>query len=110
MVRIIITKRPGEYKIRSYGHAGGGPAGTDIICAGVSTLMQALCQTLIYAEEERKTELHYEIMEGRGAKMEIYAIPEPRNEDEIRNYFRVAITGLQMLEEIYPNNVKIKEE
>lgn len=43
MIKVLITKKHGQIiKVQAKGHSGYGPAGKDIICAGVSALLQAL--------------------------------------------------------------------
>ncbi len=43
MIKVSITKKSGLItKVQAQGHSGYGPAGEDIICAGVSALLQAL--------------------------------------------------------------------
>ena len=55
MIKVNYTELDGPYgpamRLEAAGHAGYAPAGQDIVCAGVSTLMQALVSLL--AGEEK---------------------------------------------------------
>ena len=57
MIKVNYTELDGPYgpamRLEAAGHAGYAPAGQDIVCAGVSTLMQALVSLL--AGEENAT-------------------------------------------------------
>ena len=57
MIKVNYTELDGPYgpamRLEAAGHAGYAPAGQDIVCAGVSTLMQALVSLL--AGEETPT-------------------------------------------------------
>ena len=50
MIKVNYTELDGPYgpamRLEAAGHAGYAPAGQDIVCAGVSTLMQALVSLL----------------------------------------------------------------
>ena len=50
MIKVNYTELDGPYgpamRLEAVGHAGYAPAGQDIVCAGVSTLMQALVSLL----------------------------------------------------------------
>jgi len=50
MIKVNYTELDGPYgpamRLEAEGHAGYAPAGQDIVCAGVSTLMQALVSLL----------------------------------------------------------------
>ena len=53
MIKVNYTELDGPYgpamRLEAAGHAGYAPAGQDIVCAGVSTLMQALVSLLAMA-------------------------------------------------------------
>ena len=54
MIKVNYTELDGPYgpamRLEAAGHAGYAPAGQDIVCAGVSTLMQALVSLLAGVE------------------------------------------------------------
>lgn len=57
MIQITLN----EKQIEVTGHAGYAPHGQDIVCAGVSTLVQTLIQSV---EELTEDEIHYDIQPG----------------------------------------------
>ena len=90
------------------GHAGGGPKGQDIICAGVSALTQALLFTIQDAEKRGRCALEWSIDEDSG-ELKIKVRPYSGYYVEIRAYFRVIMTGLKHIAKVYPENIKIGE-
>lgn len=42
MIHVMLGRGGGQCRIAMTGHAGHGPPGADIVCAGVSSLVQAL--------------------------------------------------------------------
>lgn len=101
-----------EYSIESMylhckGHAGGGPAGQDIICAGVSALSMALLNQLNEEEEKGTIRSRWKMEPGEMTlKAEVKA---PRHKKTIRDYFKVIIMGLQAMAENYPEHIDIRE-
>ena len=91
------------------GHAGGGPRGQDIICAAESMLTQALLQTLIDLEEEKKCSVDW-IGSAEGGYLQVDAAAAAGYEETIETCFRMTVTGLRMLEERYPEHIKLTEE
>ena len=91
------------------GHANFAASGKDIVCAGISMLTQALLQTLIDQEKEKKTHLFWAGSPDLGF-LRVEAAPGKKYEDEIRACFRMCVTGLRMLEEKYPDYIKLEED
>ena len=89
------------------GHAGGGTKGNDIICAGESMLICALIGALEEAQTRGRCEMDYEDRDGYAM---VWADPSIGCSNEIRAYFRMAVKGMRMLQEQYPEHVSIKEE
>jgi len=87
------------------GHAGGGPRGQNIICAGISALTQALLNQLLLEEETRTI---YTIDEEKGT-LSVRTFPDERIKPRILDYFRVIMTGLKAWEQAFPENVKTEE-
>ena len=88
------------------GHAQYGTAGNDIVCAGASTLVYALAEALRVAEERGRTEADIEDKDG---KIVIWAEPSIYNLGEIKAYFKMFVNGMKMLQEEYPQHVKMRE-
>ena len=92
-------------ELTAEGHAGGGPKGQDIICAGISALAMALLNQLI-EETGELTEWSENAEEGR---IRIRIDPPVCIEDRIRDYYRVIMTGMKAWEQAFPENISIEE-
>ena len=91
------------------GHANSAPKGQDMVCCAESMLTQALLQTLIEMEKEKKTSMNWAGSDRSGC-MCIRATPAEGQEEIVRAVFRVCVTGLRMLAEEYPQYIELKEE
>ena len=88
------------------GHAGYAEAGKDIVCAAISMLTDALAGVL--EEAEARGRCMHKIRDGDGS-MVITADPTMGSVTEIKAYFRMAVTGMRMLQEQYPEHIRIQE-
>ena len=88
------------------GHAGYAEEGKDIVCAAISMLTDALGGVLEEAEERGRCE--HKIRDGDGSTV-ITADPTMGSRQEIKAYFRMAVTGFRMLQEQYPKHIEIRE-
>lgn len=102
-----ITYSIKDMYLHCKGHAGGGPAGQDIVCAGVSALSMALLNQL-NEEEEKGTIRSRWKMEPGGIILRA-EMKEQRQTQTIKAYYRVIIMGLRALAENYPENIKMEE-
>ena len=91
------------------GHANSAEKGKDLVCCAESMLTQALLQTLIDMEKEKKTSMNWAGSQRSGTLC-IRATPAEGQEEVIRAVFRVCVTGLRMLAEQYPEYIELKEE
>lgn len=82
-----------EFSIESRGHSGYAESGKDIVCAGISTLLQTL---IFYTNTD-----NYDIGDG-------YLWVHGSGSRDLIAY-EMAITGLNLIEGSYPNNVKLTE-
>ena len=92
------------------GHAGSAPKGQDIVCAAISILSQALVNAL--ADLEMKNRCTHVMWEGNqeDGYLKIAAQISWANLSLVRGYFEVAVTGLWMLADRYPEYIRLKEE
>lgn len=88
------------------GHAGYAEAGKDIVCAAISMLTDALAGTL--EEAKARGRCDYKARDGDGTVI-ISADPTMGSIVEIKAYFRMAVTGMRMLQEQYPEYIRIQE-
>lgn len=91
------------------GHADAGPYGKDIVCAAESMLTQALLQTLIDLEADKRCGMQWTGSPEIGF-LHVEAAPAEGQEETIRTCFRVTVTGLRMLAERYPNYINLEED
>ena len=84
-------------RLEAAGHAGYAPAGQDIVCAGASTLMQALV-SLLAGEENARCEAREE-PEGPHLTVYVNAPVEPG----VQGAFALAKEGFALLAERYPD-------
>lgn len=88
------------------GHAGGGPRGKNIICAGISALTMALLNQLL-VDEQNRTEWS---MDEEAGYIRIRTDPPDNFRPRIRNYYEVIMTGLQAWAQAFPQNIRIEED
>lgn len=107
MVKAKFRYNPAERKLsmRVSGHAGAGPKGFDVVCAGASMYAFGIAQCLKDMEEEGKLErpAMIDISSGR---VSVCVIPNEECFYEALHTFYVAQRGFHLLAESYPDNVK----
>ena len=103
MIKVNYTELDGPYgpamRLEAAGHAGYAPAGQDIVCAGVSTLMQALV-SLLAGEENAQSDA---FDEPDGPRLTVTAA-RPCTA-WVEGAFELAKAGFALLAERYPDNV-----
>ena len=90
-------------RLEAAGHAGFAPAGQDIVCAGASTLMQALVYLL--AGEENAHADAWE--EPEGPRLAVQA--DAPCAAWVQGAFELAKAGFTLLAERYPDNVRFAD-
>lgn len=90
MTRIEYAINGDEFNLHCIGHAGFAEAGNDIVCAGISTLVQTLTTHLPEIAEEY--EVHIDSGEVKCSAKGSKAI----------DCFQMILTGLRLLEGSYP--------
>lgn len=94
MIDIKIQKSGKTLSISAIGHADYAPYGSDIVCAGVSSVILGLCAAL------PKDTLRTEISSGQ-------AFIRCSDTRDCRAYFRVVIKTLELIAAEYPENIKL---
>lgn len=90
-------------------HAGGGAAGTDIICAGISSLTCALINMLNEEQDKGHIQALW-TMETEPPEVTIRAHPIAEHyRRTARDYYRLTVMGLKAIAENYPENIKMEE-
>lgn len=101
-----ITYDPQQMMIKAEGHAGYAEYGKDIVCAGVSALMQSLRPALL---ERGIRNTMYMISTGE-SRMEVKAEPECEQRHQCLVVFETVLAGLKEIARAYPDYVLIKVE
>lgn len=100
MIKITYNEYPEEdlMRLRAEGHAGYAPKGQDIVCAAVSTLMQALA----FSVNDREDGSAVASSSGAaGTYLELQARATPEN----RAKFELVTDGLELVAQLYPKFV-----
>lgn len=107
MIKVNYTELDGPYgpamRLEAAGHAGYAPAGQDIVCAGVSTLMQALVSLLAGEENARSDAFD----EPDGPRLTVTAA-RPCTA-WVEGAFELAKAGFALLAERYPDNLRFAD-
>ena len=97
----MITIRRVKDSIYIDGHANYAPQGQDIVCAGVSTLVQTLIQSV---EELTTDAIEYSMNPGR-VQIKFWSLSS-----ESRTLVSSFFCGVRMISEAYPDNVQVVTE
>ena len=97
-----------KMQLSAEGHAGGMPAGENIICAGISAVTQALLNWLMDQEAKGFIQLAWKMDEKRGV-LRIRAKPYAGHYTAVTACYQMAMTGLKAIRENYKDNIEIQE-
>ena len=107
MIKVCYSELDGpkglSLRLEAAGHAGYAPAGQDIVCAGASTLMQALVYLL--AGEENARSDAWDEPEGPRLAVAAQAPVAPW----VQGAFELAKAGFTLLAERYPDNLRFAD-
>ena len=107
MIKVSYTELDGPHgptlRLEAAGHAGYAPAGQDIVCAGASTLMQAMVSLL--AGEENASSDAWE--EPGGPRLAVTAAAP--QQPWVEGAFELAKAGFALLAERYPDNLRFAD-
>ncbi len=88
------------------GHSGSAPKGQDLVCAGVSALVYTLLNTLADEDTSDRIKFVRNIVREGYVCLEFEIFDFAR--DRVKGIVDSFMTGLYMLSESYPQNVKIE--
>ena len=107
MIKVLYNELDGPegvtLRLEAAGHAGYAPAGQDIVCAGASTLMQALV-SLLAGEESTRSDAWDE---PDGPRLAVVA--DAPQKPWVEGAFELAKTGFALLAERYPDNLRFAD-
>ena len=98
----------GSLHMKAAGHAAAAPKGEDLVCAGASTLAEALARAVerLYYQGMLRRCPRVELEEGRA---EIIAQPKARFYKETAMVFWTVQNGMAALAAGFPGNVQLEE-
>ena len=100
---IHVTYYRSYNRVTVEGHAGAGPEGHDLVCAGVSALALTLAGNVSYMEaQEAVRNVILKLDEGNA---EIQCSPYRRYKDSVEQIFRAICVGFELLATKYPDNI-----
>ena len=97
------------FELTANGHAGYRKEGDDPVCAACSVLVQALAAALCKRQPEIAGHIYAEDAETAEANV-WYLARDPLEAECAEAMFAVALTGFEMLEEKFPENVFVTGE
>lgn len=100
MTKVKFSKNSDESLVSITGHAMYANMGSDIVCAGISTLAYTIGNQLLELNEEV---VEVEIDEGKF----LIRVLEPTDKTDL--LIDTLVLGLGMIEEQYGDNIEIKE-
>ena len=107
MIKVCYSELDGpkglSLRMEAAGHAGYAPAGQDIVCAGASTLMQALVY-LLAGEESARSDA-WDEPDGPRLAVAVQAPVAPW----VQGAFELAKAGFTLLAERYPDNLRFAD-
>ena len=105
MTKVQYSLKNGSHRLSVKGHSGYAECGRDIVCAGVSTLTQALAATL---SANRGSLLSLDIKSDEStASITIAAAPITGCESYVSALFSMTLHGMELLSSAYPENVNL---
>ena len=108
-VRFEKDREQGFLSMEVLGHAGFAQMGKDPVCAGASVLAMTVAQCARTMEEAGRLRKRAHIL-VRNGRVLVTVKPRPERWDEAAHLFWVGETGLRLLAEAYPENLKMKNE
>ncbi len=102
MTRIHIAESENQIEMKCIGHAGYGTPGTDIVCAGISSLVCAWQVKCISLEKDNRIEI-----EKWNVELGNVDIAIKTNDLAVKEAFSVIRMGLEVIREQYPDYVEL---
>ena len=100
---IHVTYYRSYNRVTVEGHAGAGPEGHDLVCAGVSALALTLAGNVSYMEAQEA--VRNVIVKLEDGNAEIECSPYRRYKDSVEQIFRSICVGFELLATKYPENI-----
>ena len=104
---VKVKCNPRQLTLIMEGHAGVAARGNDLVCAGISAIVQALEYNL---EKERDEKLEDLVITKRDGFFKIAAKAREPYQREMEKEFRYTVNGLRMVREDCPRAIRVHEE
>ena len=101
---IQVTYDRDHCRLIAKGHAGSGRAGHDLVCAAVSALTMTLGANV--AEFAMDDRVRRQVLRLQPGDCWISCIPQKNMEPVVRMIFDAVCTGFELLETLYPENIR----
>ena len=95
-------------RMTAKGHAGSGPFGSDVVCAGMSTLFVTVAEVILEMRDDGKLQRDPEVQLCPGDVI-LGMEPTTAGMDKAQNLWDFLLTGCQMIADSYPQYVVITE-
>ena len=105
--RVEQDREKGTFIMELIGHAGFGELGKDPVCAGASVLAMTAAQCVKTMEEAGRLRKKAHIRIRNGSVL-VVAWPKEESRGNTEQLFWVTETGMRLLAEAYPENVKMR--
>lgn len=102
-----LTPEEGKLTMRVSGHAGAGPKGFDVVCAGASMYAFGIAQCIKNMAEEGKLEKEPFIQTEQPGRVVVSCVPKKEHFSEAVHTLYVAQVGFQLLSEAYPDHAML---
>ena len=106
MTRVFYREYYDRYLLIVEGHSGFGEKGKDIVCSAVSILVYTLLNMLKDEESDNHLKLRREVINDGYFCVEVE--PFDFSKQKITGLIETIIMGFSLLNEAYPENVKIE--
>lgn len=106
-VKFKLTPERRELSMRVSGHAGAGPKGFDVVCAGASMYAFGIAQVIKNMDDEGKLEQPPVIQVDTPGRVVVSCVPKKAYFGEALHTFYVAQTGFRLLSEAYPDHAAL---
>ena len=106
MTKVYYREYYGKVLVSVEGHSGFAASGSDPVCAGISTLVYTLINSVLDEEGDGRLKLSRKVIRDGFALLEIEKFDFAKERTEgILNTF---LTGAMMLQESYPDYIRVE--
>ena len=106
MTKVYYREYYGKTLVSVEGHSGFAEAGSDPVCAGISTLVYTLINSVLDEESDGRLKLCRKVIRDGFALLEIekFDFAKERTEGILSTF----LTGAMMLQEGYPDYIRVE--